>query len=232
MKVFIIYAHQEPQSFNGSLKEIAVNHFQELNSGVMVSDLYAMNFNPVASVNDFQRLTNSNYFKYSQEQKEAAINNSLAFDILEEQEKLLSCDLLIIQFPLWWYGFPAILKGWIDRVITKGKLYDDGKIYDKGHFQGKRAFFTLTTGGTPNPTVGEDDIEKIIGYLSHGILYFLGFEVLKPFIVFSPARMTVEKRTEKLSEYKKYLEDLNKPVKLKYAKLDTLGENYCLNCSS
>lgn len=229
MKIFIIYAHQESKSFNGALRDIAINHFQKSGHEVTVSDLYAMNFNPIASPNDFKTISNPKSFKYSQEQKFSSANHSLANDIMEEHQKLLSCDLLIIQFPLWWYGFPAILKGWIDRVITKGSLYDDNKIYDRGLFKGKRAFFSLTTGGTPNPTVNHKDIEQIVGYLNHGILYFLGFEVLKPFIVFSPARMTPEMRSEKLEEYKTHLTNL---FPINFAPLPKTSKSHCLQCSS
>lgn len=232
MKVFIVYAHPEPQSFNGALKDIAINYFHEMNHEVFISDLYEMKFNPIASRDDFKRVSNAEYFKYSQEQNTAAINNSFADDIIKEQQKLLGCDLLIIQFPLWWYGFPAILKGWLDRVLTKGSLYNDALIYDKGFFKGKRAFFSLTTGGTPNPTVSNADIENIISYFNHGILYFLGFEVLKPFIAYSPARMTLDERSKKLIEYKKFLEDLDNEPEIQFSPLKDLDHRYSLNCSS
>lgn len=229
MKVFIVYAHQEPKSFNGALKDLAIDYFQKKGHEVLISDLYKMEFNPIASPSDFKNISNPHYFKYSQEQTHASTNCSLANDITEEHKKLMACDLLIIQFPLWWYGFPAILKGWMDRVITKGNLYDDDKIYDRGLFQKKRAFFSLTTGGTPNPTVNHHDIETIINYLNHGILYFLGFEVLKSFITFSPARMTHENRFEKLQEYKSHLQNLS-PIH--FAPLHQTNNSHHLLCSS
>jgi AraC-like DNA-binding protein len=44
--------------------------------------------------------------------------------VAEEQRNLLECDFLIFQFPLWWFGLPAILKGWVDRVFAAGLIYD------------------------------------------------------------------------------------------------------------
>jgi NAD(P)H dehydrogenase (quinone) len=49
---------------------------------------------------------------------------------------LESADLLIMQFPLWWFGLPAILKGWVDRTFAMGRLYGGGKVYGSGVMKG------------------------------------------------------------------------------------------------
>lgn len=232
MNIFIVYAHQEPQSFNGAMLESSLTAFRKENHTVTISDLYAMEFNPVATEKDFLERQNVSFFKYSKEQAKASSGSQLSSDICREQEKLFACDLLIFQFPLWWYGLPAILKGWVDRVITKGTCYSDGKIYDRGIFKNKKALLVFTTGGTPNPTVANEDIEKIAYLLSHGIFYFLGFEVLKPFIVFSPARMSDNERSEKLIEYAQYLEGIHKAPRMEFLPLEYMDVNYSLNCSS
>lgn len=65
-------------------------------------------------------------------------------------DKLFWCDALILQFPLWWFGLPAILKGWVDRVFASGRrIYGGGKWYDRGVFAGKRAMCSVTIGGPP-----------------------------------------------------------------------------------
>ena len=54
-------------------------------------------------------------------------------------DKLFWCDALILQFPLWWFSLPAMLKGWVDRVFASGgRIYGGGKWYDRGVFAGKR----------------------------------------------------------------------------------------------
>ena len=74
-------------------------------------------------------------FNWPAEVSKAFDENRLAEDIKEEQDKLRSADLLILQFPLYWMGFPAILKGWIDRIFSHGfafelpnLLLDEGKL--------------------------------------------------------------------------------------------------------
>lgn len=227
---FILYAHQDNQSFNFSLKNVAQEYFQKSGWKVEVSDLYQMKFDPVASPQDFSRESISERFKYSREQVSAVQENRLRQDILKEQKKLLNADLFIVQFPMWWYGMPAILKGWFDRVLTKGSLYCDGQIYDRGIFKGKRTLITMTTGGTPNPTVRDEDIEQIVNYWNHGILYFLGFEVLDPFIVFSPSALSKSKRTSKLEDYRKYLENLENTQGVPYKTLEKSGQSHQLKC--
>lgn len=116
--------------------------------------------------------------------------------------KLEACDLLILQFPLWWFGLPAILKGWVDRVMAMGRTYGYGAIYETGRFRGKRALLSLTTGG-PEPAYGADgfngDIAAILRPIQRGILEFLGFDVLAPQIHFGPARATPEQRADWLA---------------------------------
>jgi hypothetical protein len=51
---------------------------------------------------------------------------------------------------LWWFGLPAALKGWAERVFAMGRTYGGGHIDETGVFRGKRALLSLTTGG-PGP---------------------------------------------------------------------------------
>ncbi len=124
MNVLIVYAHEEPRSFNAALKNRAVSVLTDAGHSVEVSDLYAMDFDPVGGKRDFTALSNSEFFKYGEEQANASKNCTFAAEVVAEQEKLLACDLLIFQFPLWWFGLPAILKGWVDRVFAAGLIYD------------------------------------------------------------------------------------------------------------
>ena len=66
MKALIVYAHPEPQSLNGELKNMAVNELEKEGHEVIISDLYKMNFNPVASKRDFKYMSNNDFFSYSE----------------------------------------------------------------------------------------------------------------------------------------------------------------------
>jgi len=231
MKVLIIYAHQEPKSFNGAMRDTAVETFTNNGDRVKVSDLYRMNFNPVSDRHNFTSQKDPNYYKQQQEEKHATEVDGFAPDIQAEMDKLDWCDVLIFQFPLWWFGLPAILKGWVDRVFAMGKIYGGGKWYDKGVFVGKRAMLSVTIGG-PETMYSETglngDINTILYPINHGILRFVGFDVVPPFIVWSPARIGEQRRKQYLEEYKQRLLKLPLIEPIPYPNLDRFDENFQL----
>jgi len=213
-KYLIIHAHPEQKSFNSALKDCAVETLRASGHEVKISDLYLENFNPVGGKDDFKSLENLNYFKYQLEQVHAFKNNLFAEDVQTELDKLNWCDVLIFNFPLWWFGLPAILKGWVDRVFAMGAVYGAGKgVYDNGHFKGKKAFLCFTTGG-PELAYGTEgkngELETILFPIQHGMFYFAGFSVLEPFISFSPVRLEDAQRKAELDRYKAFLENLDK----------------------
>ena len=78
---------------------------------------------------------NANHFNYTSETGQAAVEGRLAPDITEEQQKVTQADLIIFQFPYFWMGFPAIMKGWVDRVFSHNfalripdRTFDDGML--------------------------------------------------------------------------------------------------------
>ncbi len=75
-----------------------------------------MNWNPGASADDFSNRENPEYLMYALEQRLGVKSQSLAADIQAELDKLLWADLLILNFPIFWFFAPDMLKGWIDRV--------------------------------------------------------------------------------------------------------------------
>ena len=124
MNVLIIHAHNEPQSFNAALKDLAVDELQKQGHAVQVSDLYAMNWNPVASAADFGQRANPEYLTYALEQRKGVENQTIAADIRGELDKVQWADLLIFNFPIYWFSTPAILKGWFDRILMPGVAFD------------------------------------------------------------------------------------------------------------
>lgn len=211
-KVLIVHAHPESKSFCSSLKNEAISFFESQGAEVKVSDLYTMGFNPVGSQHDFTRLENPDFFKYQMEQVHAYQNNLFEASLKTEMDKLEWCDTLIFSFPLWWFGLPAILKGWVDRVFAMGLTYGAGKgVYGNGIFKDKISFLTFTTGG-PEVAYGNTgkngNLNTILYPIQHGMLYFVGMTVLPPFICFSPARIGDEERQKELERYKQYLSGL------------------------
>ena len=138
MKVLIIYAHPEPKSFSSALLGRSVETLVACGHEVKVSDLYAMEFNPVASAADFSKRRFPDVLQYDREQKYACERGLLSDDIKAEIDKVVWCDFMILQFPLWWFSVPAIMKGWIDRVLVNGVAYGMGKRMEKGGLAGDR----------------------------------------------------------------------------------------------
>lgn len=231
MNVLIVYAHEEPQSFNAALKDKAVAVLKDAGHTVEVSDLYAMDFDPVGGKRDFTELSAPSFFKYGKEQAKAARNGTFAPELAAEQRKVLASDFLIFQFPLWWFGLPAILKGWVDRVFAAGLIYDHTRWYSKGVFRGKRAMVSMTTAGSPtiySKTGLNGDMDEIMFPINHGILYFVGFDVLPPFIAWSVSRVDQQTRERYLCEYEQRLLDWRRTPPIAYPTLEEYDESFRL----
>jgi NAD(P)H dehydrogenase (quinone) len=231
MKVFIVHAHPEPQSFNSALTREAKTTLETLGHEVIISDLYAMNFDPVSDRRNFTSQKDPDYFKQQVEEKYATEIDGFSADIKAEIEKLLWCDVLIFQFPLWWFGLPAILKGWVDRVFASGKIYGGGRWYDNGVLKRKKAMLSLTTGGrlTMYTEIGiNGDINSILYPINHGILRFVGFDVIPPFIVFGTSQIDDERRKGYLEEYKDRLITIRETPSISYPLLADFDENFQL----
>lgn len=186
MNILIVYVHDEPSSFTGAMKNSAVETLSQQGHNVVVSDLYAIGFSPVAQKWDFVTTT-GDHFNYMLEQKHAA-NLDMAFspDIVAEIAKIKSADLIIFATPIWWHGVPALLKGWLDRVLAMGFAWNTGLIYEKGLLRGKQAILVGSAGG-PAEFYQPDGkhkatINQILHPINHGTLAFCGLNVHEPFV--------------------------------------------------
>jgi NAD(P)H dehydrogenase (quinone) len=205
LRFFIVHAHHEPTSFNGAMTREAVAALEAAGHEVIVSDLYAMGFDPVSDRRNFTTVANPERLRQQSEEAYASEHDGFAPELEAEMEKLAWCDVLILQFPLWWLGLPAILKGWVDRVLAVGRAYGGGRHFEKGVFRGKRAFCALTVGGSEMTYSSQGmyaPIESVLYPINHGILGFVGFTVLDPFTVYAPVRLSDEARRANLARYR------------------------------
>lgn len=195
MNVLVVFAHPEARSLNTALRDVAIEELRVQGHQVQVSDLYAMGWKAQVDRADFQALDDEMRLKVAAASGEAFAGGALTEDVKVEQEKLLWADALILQFPLWWYSMPAILKGWVDRVYAYGFAYGVGEHSDKhwgdrfgeGKLAGKRAMLIVTTGGWEehySPRGINGPIGELLFPINHGILYYPGFDVLPPFIAY------------------------------------------------
>jgi NAD(P)H dehydrogenase (quinone) len=185
MNALIVHAHPEPRSFNAALRDAACETLAAQGYTVEVSDLYAQAFDPVAGRGDFTTCLDADRFNLSLEQRHAVVHGGLAPDVARELDRLLRADLLVLQFPLWWFGMPAILKGWIDRVFLSGTVYGRSAVFERGRLRGKRAVACVTT-GAPESAFGPDSLNgellSLLAPLHRGVLGFTGMTVLPPFV--------------------------------------------------
>jgi NAD(P)H dehydrogenase (quinone) len=232
MRVFIVHAHPEPRSFNGAMTRVATEALAAAGHETKVSDLHAMGFNPVSDRRNFTTVHNPEILRQQAEEAHAAAHDGFAPELQAEMDKLFWCDALILQFPLWWFGLPAILKGWVDRVFASGgRIYGGGKWYDRGVFAGKRAMCSLTIGGPASMYSREGlngPIESILFPINHGMLYFTGFTVVEPFIVHAPARIGDEERAAQLARYRERVLGLSAAPTIAYPRLAEYDEQYVL----
>ncbi len=130
MKHLIIYAHPHIGSLNHFLKETAVYTLEKANHEVRIRDLYELNFNPVLSLRDMagQR------------------KGQVAPLVGEEQKHIEWAEAITFIYPIWWTGMPAIMKGYIDRVMSYGFAYRYDQGIQKGLLSGKQAFVVNTHG--------------------------------------------------------------------------------------
>lgn len=231
MKVLIVYAHHEPRSFNSALLARSLKQLSALGHEVRLSDLYAMRFNPVATADDFRERRFPDVLQYDREQKHAWQRAAFCDDIACEIEKLLWCDTLILQFPLWWFSVPAILKGWIDRVFVNGAVYGSGRRYDRGGLSGRRAMLVTSTAAyrsmcAPDGLLGALDV--ILWPLQNGTLAYAGCKVLPPFVSWSVNFVDAATRQRYLDDYAERLRGLETADPLFFHPLHDFGPDWRL----
>jgi len=204
MKVLIVIAHPEQQSFNHAMVHTAKESFEELGHTVKISDLYKIKFNPLSDRHNFKTVKNADYLKLPIEEYHATKVDGFNDELEKEIQKLEWCDFMIWQFPLWWFGMPAALKGWVDRVFAAKRIYSSKAAYDNGLFKGKSAMLSVTTGGSIKSYIQGGlggDLLDILKPIHRGMLEFIGFDVLRPHFVYAPTRMTDEERVIELAQY-------------------------------
>lgn len=184
MKAHIVLAHPEPKSFNSSLARTTE---QQLCASyqVTLSDLYAMRFDPCDRPEHYGDQCDPAGFHVQSEQRRHAEAGTTPEDIAAEAAKLVSADLLIVHFPLWWFGMPAVLKGWIDRVFVYGSVYRSTMRHDRGICRGKKMIACVTTGSSRD-ACDHDGIEGDTYLHLWPLLYpfrYIGFDVLEPFVL-------------------------------------------------
>jgi NAD(P)H dehydrogenase (quinone) len=182
LKAHIVLAHPEAKSFNAHLTGITLQVLDDAGWQVTLSDLYAMDFDPREGPSHFRSRKDAGVFHTQSEQRFNAEKDTLPPEVNEEIQRILESELLIVHFPLWWFGMPAILKGWMDRVFVYGRMYRSVMRYDKGICANKKMIACVTTGASEEScshSGREGDTQLHLWPILFPFRY-LGYEVLQP----------------------------------------------------
>ncbi len=213
--IFIVYAHPEPRSLNGTLKDFAATYLRDAGHSVEVSDLYAMGWRAEADHRDFLEHDPEKRLFYHSASKAAFLADTQSPEIKAEQEKLKWMDALILQCPMWWFSMPAILKGWVDRVYARRFAYGVGyhgyERYGAGNLKGKRALLSMTIGPEEEHYSARGvhgNMEDLLFPITHGILYYPGMDVLPPHLLYRAAALSPDGFAPIAEAYRARLERL------------------------
>ena len=164
MKISVILAHPNKKSFNHAIAEAALEALKQNGHEVCFHDLYEENFDPILSAEEIPK------------------DAPLPQDIAKHCAEIAAADGIVIIHPNWWGQPPAILKGWIDRVIRPGVAYefleeDSGEGVPNGLLKAKSAivFNTSNTSIERELKVFGDPLETIWKNCIFGLCGVNGF---------------------------------------------------------
>jgi len=103
MRVLVVYCHPVPESFCAAIRDTAMARLAASGHDLRLVDLYAENFDPVMGAEERRRYNDMTADEHP---------------LPEHAAHLAWAEAILFIYPTWWYGLPAMLKGWLDRVWT------------------------------------------------------------------------------------------------------------------
>jgi NAD(P)H dehydrogenase (quinone) len=132
MNVLVVLANPKETCFTRDVCATFCREASALGHEIVLRDLYAIKFNPVATAADIT----------------GNLKGYVAPDVAVEQENVKRADLITFVHPIWWIDRPAILKGYVDRVLALGFAYGYGPNGTRGTLSGKRGILITSSGST------------------------------------------------------------------------------------
>lgn len=164
MKHLVVLAHPRSDSFTHRVAATYIDAVVALGHEVVPRDLYAMRFNPVADGDEGR----------TRPAREPAP------DVRVEMDHLVAADVVTFVSPVWWIAPPAILKGWLDRVLRGGGFaYGYGPTGPRGALVGKRSLVFTSSGSTEREFVDSGKLDAIRVMWRVGTVEFCGITLLE-----------------------------------------------------
>ncbi|MCR9125714.1 MAG: NAD(P)H-dependent oxidoreductase [Rhodobacteraceae bacterium] len=108
MRALVVYAHPRTQSYAAAVRDVVLERLSAAGAETRLTDLYAEGFDPVLDAAALERYEDTGANRLGLERHIADLE---------------WCDTLIFVYPTWWYGLPAMMKGWLDRVLVPGVAF-------------------------------------------------------------------------------------------------------------
>jgi len=164
VNVLVIYCHPDPESFVAAVRDRAVATLERRGHVVHLVDLYAEGFDPV----------------FTAEERVAHRQPGVSPPLQPYADQLRWCDALVLVYPTWWSGAPAMLKGWVDRVWARGVAWDlpVGTSTVRGRLRNVRRLAAVTTHGSPKRInmiegeAGKKMFQRSLRVLCHPLVRF------------------------------------------------------------
>lgn len=153
LRYLVIFAHPRPDSFAAALRHVVVDTLAAAGHQVDLLDLYASGFDPVLSAEA--------HAAYYSERNRAGVEEHVA--------RLERAQAVVLIYPTWWFGYPAILKGYFDRVWLPGVAFDIGRFAPRGRLHNITKLVVITSYGSPRWYIRwflRDPMRKIV---KHGV---------------------------------------------------------------
>tara|TARA_R110002124_G_scaffold274039_2_gene443706 strand:- start:1249 stop:1824 length:576 start_codon:yes stop_codon:yes gene_type:complete len=165
MKHLVIYAHPNENSLNHYLLHHVKTGLQNHGHELVVRDLYQIGFDPVLSLNDMQ----------------GQRMGKVCEEVKIEQDFITWADHITFVYPIWWTGMPAILKGYIDRVMSYGFAYRYDNGVQKGLLSAKKTTIINTQGKSQEEykSIGMDKALRLTS--DQGVYEYCGMEISQHF---------------------------------------------------
>ncbi len=164
MRNLVVLAHPREASFTRSVCKVYCEEVRARGHTVELRDLYRMRFDPVATPEDITAFT----------------KGRPAPDVVAEVEHVKAADVITFIAPVWWISTPAILKGWIDRVLVPGFAYGYGASgLVEGRLQGKKGLVFTSSGSTTREFLDTGKMAAIRTMWGVGTVEFCGMQLLE-----------------------------------------------------
>ena len=126
-KIFLIYGHYDDKSFNAAIRDTFIETVENRGHTVDVIDLYKEKFNPVFAGEDPDNV------------------------VLDHRKRIDACDTIVLIAPIWNFRMPAIVEGWIDKVLAPPWAFRFKQLwgnygYPIGNLKDKKAIIFCTYG--------------------------------------------------------------------------------------